>query len=64
MISKLFGLTLIVLSSSSFAENNTYTAKDILLNLELNTFDNSLSHGTYEKQTTFKQTEFTNIESN
>lgn len=64
MVSRLFGLALIALSSSAFAENNTYTAKDILQNLELNTFDNSLSHGTYEKQTTFKQTEFTKIESN
>lgn len=64
MVSKLFILVFITLSSSAFAENNTYTAKDILQNLELNTFDNSLSHGTYKKQTTFKQTEFTNIETN
>ncbi|EJW6421889.1 pesticin immunity protein [Salmonella enterica] len=64
MISKLFCLALIFLSSSGLAEKNTYTAKDILQNLELNTFGNSLSHGIYGKQTTFKQTEFTNIKSN
>ncbi|EKK3320102.1 pesticin immunity protein [Salmonella enterica] len=61
---KLLMYTTLIFSFSAFCEDITYSAKDILQNLELNTFDNSLSHGTYEKQTTFKQTEFTNIESN
>lgn len=61
---KILMYTTLIFSFSAFCEDITYSAKDILQNLELNTFDNSLSHGTYEKQTTFKQTEFTNIESN
>ncbi|EDV3184691.1 pesticin immunity protein, partial [Salmonella enterica subsp. diarizonae] len=61
---KLLMYTTLIFSFSAFCEDITYSAKDILQNLELNTFDNSLSHGTYEKKTTFKQTEFTNIESN
>ena len=59
MISKLFCLALIFLSSSGLAEKNTYTAKDILQNLEINSFSNSLRSRNYSSTTTFKQTEFT-----
>ncbi|EIL4052062.1 pesticin immunity protein [Salmonella enterica] len=59
---KLLMYTTLIFSFSAFCEDITYSAKEILLNLEVNTFSNSLRPQNYRNNTTFKQTEFTHGE--
>lgn len=54
--------TTLIFSFSAFCEDITYSAKEILLNLEVNSFGNSLRPQNYRNNTTFKQTEFTHGE--
>lgn len=59
---KLLMYTTLIFSFSAFCEDTTYSAKEILLNLEVNSFGNSLRPQNYRNNTTFKQTEFTHGE--
>nr|WP_064148042.1 pesticin immunity protein [Klebsiella pneumoniae] len=54
--------TTLIFSFSAFCKDITYSAKEILLNLEVNSFENSLRPQNYRNDTTFKQTEFTHGE--
>ncbi|EBQ5870512.1 TPA: pesticin immunity protein, partial [Klebsiella pneumoniae] len=59
---KLLMYTTLIFSFSAFCKDITYSAKEILLNLEVNSFENSLRPQNYRNDTTFKQTEFTHGE--